>query len=292
MSATRRTLIVLSLILLSSLAHASGRCNPGTVAGGFHCGCPDILAQLGNGQVVCPAGFVPVVYDLANPFPPDGTTSSLTMVGSKGSSCPTLQRTVGVTGHLVICWASGSSGGRSPGCREMVVPYNSFCIDTADETLGSQCTGACANVSTNIIALMDAGAAHFQVCPPLNPATSCRSTSNGSEELFRFQPGGFCVTDECNGASPGPNTCVGGWGATYLGFGHHQTPRGWYDWTSGAFKVDFEGRRPVCGAIGNCIGNRGEWTATFVATPSPSSPNLPPCLTAAGQQCNPAACLP
>jgi hypothetical protein len=51
-----------------------------------------------------------------------------------------------------------------------------------------------ANVSTNIIALMDAGAAHFQVCPPLDPTTSCRSTSNGSEELFRFQPGGFCVT--------------------------------------------------------------------------------------------------
>ena len=64
---TRPTFIVLSLVLLSSLAHASGRCNPGTVAGGFHCGCPDILAQLGSGQVVCPAGFVPVVYDLANP---------------------------------------------------------------------------------------------------------------------------------------------------------------------------------------------------------------------------------
>jgi hypothetical protein len=104
---------------------------------------------------------------------------------------------------------------------------------------------------------------------------------------------GFCVTDECDGASsPGSNACVGAWGATYLGFGHHGTPQGWYDWASGAFKVDYRGRRPVCGALGNCLGGTGHWTGTFVATPSPASPNLPPCLTKAGDTCNPSACAP
>jgi hypothetical protein len=74
----------------------------------------------------------------------------------------------------------------------MSVPYNSFCIDTEDTTLGAGCDASCANVFTNIVAIMDAGAAHFHVCPPApNPTAPCRATSNGGVELFRFQPGGL-----------------------------------------------------------------------------------------------------
>ncbi|HXJ35388.1 MAG TPA: hypothetical protein VMS22_15250 [Candidatus Eisenbacteria bacterium] len=282
-----RTTIALASLLVASLARASGRCNEGQLAGGLQCGCPDVRAQIQAGLVSCPSGYVPVVYDLGQPFAPDATTSTLTMRASVRSQCPTLERTVGVTGHLVVCW-----GPPEGDCRQMVVPYNSFCIDTEDTTLGAACNGACQDVSTSIIAIMNAGAAHFRVCPPNDPATSCRSTSPGGVEIFRFQPGGFCVTEECDGAAPGPDTCVGGWGATYLGFGRHQTQRGWYDWPSGAFKVDYRGHRPVCGALGACIGDRGHWTGTFVATPSPTSPNLPPCLSAAGDVCNPTACTP
>jgi len=53
----------------------------------------------------------------------------------------------------------------------------------------------------------------------------------------------------------------------------------WSDWTPGALKVDYRGRRPVCDALGKCLGGTGHWTRTFVAMPSLASPNLPPCLT-------------
>jgi hypothetical protein len=231
---------------------------------------------------------MPVVYDLSHPFPPDGTPSTITMRGSTGSMCPTLEDTVGLTGHGVICWGPVDN----TGCRQMVVPYNSFCLDTADEPLGGACASVCANVSTHLIAIMDAGAAHYRVCAPKDASTSCRSTAAGGVELFRFQPGGWCVSEECQGASPDANTCVSSWGATYLGFGRRGTEKGWYDWASGAFRVDYQGHRPVCGALGNCIGNRGRWAATIVATPSANSPNPPPCLTKSGAVCNPATCTP
>jgi hypothetical protein len=287
------TLVLLVLFVgVSPVSAADSRCADGQLAGGLHCGCPDVVAEIAQGLITCPNGFVPVVYDLGKPFPPDPSlTSSLTMEGSVRSKCQGLEKTVGVTGQLVICW-----GPEDRGCRQMSVPYNSFCIDTENTTLGAGCDASCANVSTNIVALMDAGAAHFHVCPPsANPSAPCRATSNGGDELFRFQPGGFCVTDECDGASsPGPNACVGAWGATYLGFPNrgHDVPSGWYDWASGAFKVNYRGRRPVCGALGACLGNTGHWTGTFVATPSPASPNPPPCLTKAGDTCNPSACAP
>jgi hypothetical protein len=288
-----RVLFVLFLAASAHEALASGRCNDTQLAGGLHCECPDINAQLQSKDVFCPAGFLPVVYDLAKPFPPDGTTSRFTIRGSRGSMCPTLKHKVAVTGHVVVCWGPKED---DSACRPMVIPYNSFCIDTADEPLGDACTGDCANVSTNIIAIMNAGAAHFRVCPPIAPATSCRSTSPGGEEMFRFQPGGWCVTEECVGSATGSftdgKTCVGGWGATYLGFGHHQTRKGWYDWESGAFMVDYRGKRPVCGALGACIGDRGEWTGTLVATPTPSSPNAPPCLTKPGDTCSSGTCMP
>jgi hypothetical protein len=276
-----------AIALLAAHAFASGRCNSGQLAGGLHCGCPDVVAELQGGLVGCPSGFVPVVYDLAQTFPPDGTTSTITMRGSRGSQCPALEKTVAVTGHAVICWGPADGG-----CREMVVPYNSFCIDTADEPLGPDCSGTCAAVSTNVVAIMNAGAAHYRACPPNDATLSCRSTSPGGVELFRFQPGGWCVTEECEGPNVGPDTCVGGWGATYLGFGRHHTPKGWYDWSAGAFKVDYRGHRPVCGALGACIGDRGEWTGTLVATPSPQSPNPPPCLGKSGDACSPATCMP
>src|SRR5262245_39428172 len=123
-----RTILSLAILLAARPALPSGRCNEGQLAGGLHCACPDINAQLKSGDVFCPSGYVPVVYDLAQPFGPDGTTSSLTMRGDKGSVCPTLAKRVGVRGHAVVCW-----GPPDGACRQMVVPYNSFCIDTAND---------------------------------------------------------------------------------------------------------------------------------------------------------------
>jgi hypothetical protein len=87
--------MLFGLSLLASLAYGSGRCNVGTVAGGLHCGCPDILSQINDGVVTCPTGYVPVVYDLGDPFPADSTTSSFTMEGSTHSSARASRRTSG-----------------------------------------------------------------------------------------------------------------------------------------------------------------------------------------------------
>src|SRR5690349_12467298 len=102
-----------ALVVRVPLAAASGRCNAGQLAGGLHCTCPDILGQLAQNLVGCPTGYEPVVYDLSSAFPPDGTTSTIIMRGSPGSQCPTLERTIGVSGHAVICW-----GPPQDGCRQ------------------------------------------------------------------------------------------------------------------------------------------------------------------------------
>jgi hypothetical protein len=291
-----RVLAVLGLLVVAWPA-AANRCTPGELAGGLHCSCPDIASEIANGTITCPIGphltpEKPVLYDLDKPFPPDSAISSfLNLVASPRSECAGLQHPVAVKGQLVVCW-----GPLVDGCRTMSVPYNSFCIDTADEQLdplGTACHDpTCQAASTHFISIMNAGAAHFQVCPPLNEQTSCRSTSAGGIELYRFQPGGFCATNMCDGTSPGPDTCVRQWGATFLGFGGHETARGHYDWASGAFRVDYKGRRPMCGDIQTCLGSSGHWTGTFIATPSPQSPNPPPCLTTAGDTCNPGVCMP
>ena len=291
-----RILVVVCFLLVAGPADAN-RCTPGNLAGGFHCSCPDIASEIANGAIVCPIGpnhtqEKPVLYDLDKPFQPDpAITSSLTLVASPHAECAGLQHTVAVKGQLVVCW-----GPLVDGCRTMSVPYNSFCIDTPDEALdpgGSACHEAsCKAASTHFISIMGAGAAHFQVCPPLDEKASCRSTSAGDVEIFRFQPGAFCATNMCVGTSPGPDTCVRQWGATFLGFGGHETPRGYYDWSSGAFKVDYKGRRPMCGDIQACLGSSGHWTGVFIATPSPQSPNPPPCLTRARDTCNPDICMP
>jgi len=140
---------------------------------------------------------------------------------------------------------------------------------------------------------MNAGAAHFHVCPPIDTSTSCRSTSNGDQELFRFQPGGFCVTDQVRRLGAGTGYVRRRMGRNVPGVRQAPPEKGWYDWASGAFKVAYRGRRPVCGALDACIGDRGEWTGQIVATPSPTSPNPPPCLGNPGDTCTPATtCLP
>ena len=54
-----------------SPAYAAGaRCADGQLAGGLHCACPDVVAEIAQGLITCPQGFVPVVYDLGKPFPP------------------------------------------------------------------------------------------------------------------------------------------------------------------------------------------------------------------------------
>src|SRR5262249_18732799 len=41
------------------------------------------------------------------------------------------------------------------------------------------------------------------------------------------------------------------------------------DWASGAFKVDYRGRRLVCGALENSLSGTGHWIGTFVASLRP-----------------------
>jgi hypothetical protein len=144
------------------------------------------------------------------------------------------------------------------------------------------------------VAISNAGAADRFVCPPLDAALSCRSTRGNGEEKLRFWIGGLCSSQDIVGA-PAANACVSQWGATYYGYGpvkqRHGSPEpGWYDWGTGAFKVDAIAGRPQCGYLSSCTGQNGgqaPWEQTIVGVPRPGTP--PPCL--GGSFCNPPGCF-
>jgi len=285
--------------------------------GGIHCGdCPrddqainDYVKNLIN---QCDPRDTQVIYDLDHPFPadPNHPTSSVVIRANPVSPCANMTDTtpplpdeatgalkVPINGIAVGCWSPPDKDG----CR--VVKFlngGSMCMHIADERLGSGCTGECANVSTEQIAISTAGAAEHFVCPPRDEATSCRSQRSPGghgREKFRLWFGGFCATNGCAdpGGSPTPDddTCVAGWGATYLGYAVGKSRPlgpGWYDWKSGAFKVDYRNGKTTCGTLGACLGegNGNPWDLSIVATPRPGQ--IPPCL--GGQSvCNPTACF-
>jgi hypothetical protein len=55
------TLVLLVLFVgVSPVYSADSRCADGQLAGGLHCACPDVVAEIAQGLITCPNGFVPV----------------------------------------------------------------------------------------------------------------------------------------------------------------------------------------------------------------------------------------
>ncbi len=268
----------------------AGRCSTGLISGGLHGDCPSVddprLPQ-------CPAGSTRVVYDLDKDFPPEpGTTSTSVIHTTPDSPCAGASVTVPMSGYVIGCWFPPDPG---TGCRTVKVLSNgSMCLHLSDVPLG--CGGPnCENLSVEQVALSNAGAADRFVCPPVDPSTSCRSARLNGEEKFRLWIGGLCTTQNIAGGST-DNACVSQWGATYYGYGpkgqrHANPPPGWYDWASGAFKVEAVAGRPQCDGLSACTGENGgdsPWEQTIVGVPRPDTP--PPCLGT--DPCNPATCVP
>jgi hypothetical protein len=212
-------------------------------------------------------------------------------------------RKVTVTGYAVGCW----SPPRSDGCRSVRF-YNggAFCMHAQHELLGPGCTSApgldCPNTSTEQIVIDEPGNADRVVCVPKDPTTSCRATRTSGEETFKVLFGGFCATANCANPGvapvaipkPGP-TCLAGWGQTAFGFnvppGRGIDQPGWYDWKTGAFKMDITTRTATCGALGLCLGRAIHatdfWDLSVVAVPRAGQ--APPCVGNAA--CDPAGCF-
>src|SRR5207249_2478010 len=139
-----------------------------------------------------------------------------------------------------------------------------------DERLGPGCVVAgdgvdCPNISTEQVAIAVPGGSNHQLCPPTDPATSCRGTRPAGEPKIRFRIGGFCSTNNCANPGTAPEidpdkTCVTSWGASTFGYdrptGIGINQPGWYDWKTGSLKVDLSTGRPSCGDIQTCIGER------------------------------------
>ncbi len=269
-------------------AHAS-RCGTRLISGGLHGDCPDVtdprLPQ-------CPPGTTEVIYDLDKPFPPDGSISESVIHTTQDSPCAGATKTVPMSGYVIGCWYPPDPG---TGCRTVKVLNNGdMCLHLDPVTLG--CGGPqCENLSVEQVAISNAGAADRWVCPPIDPATSCRSSRANGEEKFRFWIGGLCSTQNIADNGSTENSCVSQWGATYYGYGpvkqRGASPDpGWYDWASGAFKMTAVAGRPQCGALSQCTGQDGRqspWEQTIVGVPRADTP--PPCL--GGSLCNPAGCF-
>ncbi len=205
---------------------------------------------------------------------------------------------VPVAGYIVGCWSPPDH----QGCRTLALYTKSFCLHAQHELLGSGCAQGpggvdCANVSTEQIGVDVPGAKNRRLCPPTDPTTSCRGTHGNQGPGLRFWIGGVCATNNCAGPGTAPavdaNTCDVAWGATKLGYNHPAdkgiNQPGWYDWKTGAFKVDLSSPKPSCGALGDCLGvHAGQpWDLRLVAVPRAGQ--HPPCV---GGACDAPACFP
>jgi len=281
-------------LLVRPVPAAAGRCSENLHSGGIHCDCANPTTLLS----LCEPGSTPVLYRLDQPFPPDGTIGQFQINSAPDSPCAGKSTEVGMTGVIVGCWYPLD---QRTGCRTVRMPNNgSMCLHL--NAMPLECSGDCAEISTEEIAISNAGAADRRVCPPndLNPADltrDCRATNGTSgEEKFRLWFGGLCATNGCV-ADDKTNACVTGWGATQWGYGKTTRGRkqepGWYDWYSGAFKMTTWQGRPTCGKLGACLGRHTQktpWQLTIVATPIEGY--LPPCLhTQATTTCGPVSCF-
>ena len=281
-----------------------------------------------RGTHQCEAGDTMVIYDLTEPFPnnhlpgdqtPVGSRSYVTMRARPGSPCEHMtdsvdpkpcadpaqcpgELTVPVAGYIVACWSPRDRRG----CRDFKVYSNgSTCLHVQHELLGPGCDAGgdldCPHVSAEQISIDNAGTASRHVCPANDPTLSCRGTRTSGRESFRLLYGGFCSTSNCESPGvapvalpePGP-TCVASWGQ--MPFGYENPPGrgintpGWYDWKTGAIKVDLTHRTPTCGPLGVCMGREGPltpyWDLSLVAVPRPGQ--AVPC---SGDACDAAGCF-
>jgi hypothetical protein len=286
----------------------------------------------------CQPGRTMVIYDLTTPFPDNGlpvdhavagATSYAIIRATASSPCAHMVDTVdpkpcpdpllcpdpgspqpegavkvAVRGYIVACWSPPERNG----CREVKFHTAATCLHLDHQLLGAGCGAAdgvdCSTVSTEQVALAMPGTADRLVCPPDDPASSCRATRpSGVRETFQLLYGGFCVTSNCDNPGvapvghpePGP-TCVSQWGQTNLGYnrpaGRGINAPGWYDWKTGSFKVDVTTRMPTCGALGDCLGRisaerTANWDLSLVAVPRPGQ--QVPCV---GGACAAASCTP
>src|SRR5262245_5262964 len=299
-------------------------------------GCTEAsIAQLPmfQGTHMCRPGETTVMYDLDQPFPNNGVPGDASIVGEKSfltlragpdSPCAHMADTVDpkvcpdralcpdpgapqpegaikvpVRGYVVACWSPLDHDG----CRDVWIPTKSMCLHAEHQALGPGCGTTkdgidCANVSTEQIAIDVPGATNRRLCPPIDPATSCRGTRPGGRPGMRFWIGGACTTNNCEnpGTAPvvGEGTCNVAWGAWKLGYNKPAfegiNEPGWYDWKTGAFRVAVSSPKPTCGALGACMGVHAgvRWDTALVAVPRSGQPL--PCVGSPG--CDPAGCFP
>jgi len=207
---------------------------------------------------------------------------------------------VPLTGFAVACFSPLDHHG----CRELRIHTGgSLCLHAESDLLGPTCTQAgdvdCPNVSTEMIAVDVPGGSNHHLCPPADSTMSCRATKHHfTAGGLRFRIGGFCTTMGCEnpGTAPeiGPDTCRVSWGASIFGYdvpmnvGIDQP--GWYDWKTGAWKVDLSAGRPTCGALQACLGENPDarWDLRVVAVPRPGQ--QVPCL--GDPNCDAPNCVP
>jgi hypothetical protein len=215
-----------------------------------------------------------------------------------GSSAqPPGARKVNVTGYIVGCWTPPDL----KGCRRLAIYTRSMCLHAQHELLGPGCGMSgnldCSQVSTHEIGIDVPGAKNSTTCPPPDPSTSCRALHHG-QPGFHFWIGGVCMTANCDNAATAPTvgagTCEKSWGATLLGYnlppGQGINEPGWYDWKTGAFKLDLSRPKGACGALGQCLGNGGtqNWDLRLIAVPRPGQ--SVPCV-GASNACDAAGCF-
>ncbi len=214
------------------------------------------------------------------------------------STQPLGARKVNVTGYIAGCWSPPDAAG----CRTFAIYTKSLCLHARHEFLGSGCGMAggvdCSQVSTDQIGIDVPGAKNSLTCPPTDPSTSCRALQN-NQPGFHFWIGGVCMTANCDNPATAPTvgagTCEKSWGATLLGYnlppGQGINEPGWYDWKTGAFKLDLSRPKGACSALGQCLGNSGtqNWDVRLIAVPRPGQ--TVPCV-GASNPCAAAACFP
>jgi hypothetical protein len=294
-----------------SLPGGTGGCTEASLA----------TAPLFKGTGACKPGETKVIYDLGVAFPDNGhsadgavvgTTSFVVMRSGSNAPCAHMVDTVDplpcpdpqvcpgvltqpegavkvpIAGYMVGCWTKPDRHG----CRDLRVYTKAVCLHVQHQTLGAGCTAAgnidCANVSTEQVAIDVPGGSNRRLCPPTDPATSCRGTRFSSGDPgIRFRIGGFCSTNNCANPGTAPDvdptaTCDSAWGATNLGYnrppGRGINAPGWYDWKTGAFKVDLTSPKSTCGPLGVCLGEHAgvPWDLRVVAVPRPGQ--AVPCI--------------
>jgi hypothetical protein len=213
------------------------------------------------------------------------------------STQPLGARKVNITGYVVACWSPPDSAG----CRSLQVDTKSVCLHAQHEFLGPGCGMAgsvdCSQVSTEEIGIDVPGAKNNHTCPPADPTTSCRGL-HLTQPGLHFWMGGVCMTDNCDNAGSAPTvgagTCEISWGTTRLGYnlppGQGINEPGWYDWKTGAFKVDLSSPKGACGALGQCLGRRSgqNWDLRLIAVPRPGQ--SVPCI-GASNACDAPGCF-